>query len=104
MKEKIISKAKQIKQDPKVNQAVSSMKPEKSILGFLGVILFFIAPEVIAFFWGEQINAYAKDALAIPAAAAPMTYYYEALLFLFEEGVSWSNLIIGIAFLIWLFL
>lgn len=103
MKAKITAKVQQLKEDPKVTHAISSIRPEKSIWGFLGVIVFFILPEVIAFFWAVEITAYAKEALAYPTTAAPLSYYYEVLILLFEEGVSWVNLSIGIALLFWLF-
>ena len=90
-----------IKENPKVKEAVKQMKPDKTIWGFLGVVLFFIAPEIIAFIWGAEITAYAKDALAV--STVDTQYYYKALIMLFEDGGSWINLAIGFAFLIWLF-
>lgn len=101
MKEKIKEKAQIIKNDPKVQKAVKSMKPDKTIWGFLGVVLFFIAPEIVAFIWGAEITSYAKDALI--TASVDTEYYYKALIMLFEDGGSWINLAIGFALLIWLF-
>lgn len=103
MKAKITAKVQQLKDDPKVAHAISSIKPEKNIWGFLGVIVFFILPEVIAFFWAGEITAYAQGALAQSTTSAPLSYYYEGLILLFEEGVSWVNLFMGIALLFWLF-
>ena len=78
------------------------MKPEKSIWGFLGVIVFFILPEIAAFIWGAEITAYAKESLAHSAATIDK-YYFELLVMMFEEGGSWVNLGLGFALLIWLF-
>jgi len=86
---------------PAAKAAVKSMKPEKSIWGFLGVVLFFIVPEIIAFIWGGAITEYAKSALLNEPGA--LKYYFDALIFLFEEGGSWVNLSIGLALLVWLF-
>lgn len=98
MKQKI----KQIAQNPATHKALSSLKPEKSILGFLGIILFFIAPEIIAFIWGSDITAYAKSNL--PHVASWVEgQYYDLLVMLFEDGGSWVNLAFGVGLLIWFF-
>ena len=102
MKEKIKAKAREIKDNPKVKEAVKSMKPERNIWGFLGVVLFFILPEIVAFIWGTEITAYAKENIDF-AETMDTEYYYKALIMLFEDGGSWINLAIGFAFLIWLF-
>ncbi len=101
MKEKIKTKVKIIKENPKVQEAVKSMKPDRTIWGFLGVVLFFILPEIVAFIWGVEITQYAYDSLA--TASATQSYYYDGLIMLFEDGGSWFNLILGFVFLAWLF-
>ncbi|MDD2383965.1 MAG: hypothetical protein PHN18_07200 [Sulfurospirillaceae bacterium] len=95
-------KARQIAQNPKVQEAFKSMKPEKSIWGILGVIVFFILPEIIAYFWGAEITQYAKAALPL-AASFVEAKSYELLIMLFEDGMSWFNLLFGLALLVWLF-
>ena len=102
MKDKIKAKAQQLAQNPKTKKALLSMKPEKSLWGFLGIILFFIAPEIIAFIWGVNITSYARNELML-ATSTIEQYYYKLLIMLFEEGGSWINLGIGFALLIWLF-
>ncbi|OQX57638.1 MAG: hypothetical protein B5M52_07025 [Helicobacteraceae bacterium 4484_230] len=102
MRHKISNKAKQISKNPAVKKAVKSMKPARNIWGISGVIFFFILPEIIAFVWGEQITAYAREQLAHNLDMAEH-YYYEGLVMLFEDGMSWINLLIGIALLVWLF-
>jgi hypothetical protein len=102
MKQKLHAKARQIIQSPVTKQALSSMKPEKSLWGFLGIIFFLIAPEIIAFIWGADITTYANNALKL----SPIwfqKYYFDFLVWMFKDGGSWFNLAIGIAFLIWLF-
>ena len=96
------TKVKNIAKNPKVKAAVHSMKPTKTLWGFLGVILFFIVPEIIAFVWGGEITHFATTALAHADTAASEAYY-QALIFLFEDGGSWINLGIGMALLVWLF-
>lgn len=102
MKDKIKANAQKIAQSPKMKKALVSMKPEKSLWSFLGIVLFLIVPEIIAFIWGTDITAYAKEELLITMSAVERQYY-ELLLSLFEEGGSWFNLCIGIALLIWFF-
>ena len=102
MKHTIKAKAQQLIHNPAARKAFLSMKPEKSLWGFFGIVLFFIAPEIIAFVWGNEITAYAKTQL--PAAASfAERQYYELLVMLFEEGGSWFNLAVGAALLIWFF-
>ncbi len=102
MKHKIASKARQIAQSPKTKQALIAMKPEKSIWGFLGIVLFLIVPEIIAFIYGTPITAYAKEALTHNPATVEK-YYFDFLVMMFGEGGSWFNLAIGAALLIWFF-
>lgn len=98
MKQKI----KQIAQNPATKKAFLSLKPEKSMWGFLGIVLFLIAPEIIAFIWGTDITVYAKSHLP-HATSLVEGKYYDLLVMMFEDGGSWFNLAIGIAFLFWFF-
>jgi hypothetical protein len=95
-------KLRQIAQSPKTKQALIAMKPEKSIWGFLGIVLFLIVPEIIAFIYGVEITAYAKEALTHSPDWVEK-YYFDFLLMMFEEGGSWFNLAIAMALLIWFF-
>ncbi len=101
IKHTIKVKAQQIAHNPLTQKALYSMKPEKSLWGFLGVLLFFIVPEVIAFTWGSDITSYAKTGL-LTATSFIERQYYELLVMLFEEGGSWINIAIAAALLIWL--
>ena len=102
MKQKLHAKARQIVQSPKTKQALQSMKPEKSVWGFLGIVLFLIVPEIIAFIYGVEITAYAKEALAHSPAWFEK-YYFDFLVMMFGEGGSWFNLAIATALLVWFF-
>lgn len=102
MKHKIKAKAQQIIQSPTTQKALVAMKPEKSLWGFLGIVLFLIVPEIVAFVWGIEIASYAK-AQKIYADSFIEQQYYDLLIMLFEEGGSWLNLAIGAAFLVWFF-
>jgi hypothetical protein len=102
MNNKLHLKARQIVQSPVTQKAVVSMKPDKSIWGFLGIVIFIILPEIVAFIWGVEITAYAKEGL-LHAPSFIDKYYFDFLVMLFEEGGSWFNLGLGAALLIWLF-
>ncbi len=102
MRNKIKEKAQAISQNPNTKKALQSMKPEKNFWGISGVILFFIVPEIVAYMWGADITVYAKNEL-LSAPDFLEEKYYELLVMLFEEGMSYLNLVIGIALLVWLF-
>lgn len=102
MKHKIKSKIKHISQHPATHKVLVSLKPEKSVVGFLGIVLFLIVPEIIAFIWGAPITVFAKAQLLLSPALFE-EQYYDLLLMLFENGGSWLNLAIGAALLIWFF-
>lgn len=95
-------KIRQIAQNPATKKALVSLKPEKTLWGFLGVILFFILPEIIAFIWGAEITSYARETL-VHSPSWIETSYGDLLVMLFEDGGSWFNLALGTALLIWLF-
>lgn len=102
MKHKLKTKAQAIAQHPSTKKALTAMKPEKSVWGFLGIVMFLIVPEIIAFIWGVPITAFAKAQLLLSPSLFEKQYY-DLLVMLFENGGSWLNLAIGAALLIWLF-
>ena len=102
MKHKLHAKIRQIAQNPATKHALISMKPEKSVWGVLGIILFFILPEIIAFTWGAEITASAKEGLSHTPAFLEMSYF-KTLVWTFEDGGSWLNLTVAAALLVWLF-
>ncbi|MBU0631011.1 hypothetical protein KKA17_00025 [bacterium] len=102
MKQKLQEKAKLVAQDPATQKIIISIKPQKTIWSFFGIILFFILPEIIAFFYGPDITSYANTKL-LTANSIGVQYYYEFLVMMFEDGVSWLNLGIGFGLLVWLF-
>lgn len=65
MKHTIKVRARQLAQTRK---ALVAIKPEKSVWGFLGIVLFLIVPEIITFIWGSDITAYSKHALLTAAS------------------------------------
>ena len=78
------------------------MKPQKNLWGISGIVLFFIVPEIIAYIWGVDITEFSKNELLLPHDFLEKQYF-ELLVMLFEEGMSFLNLSIGLALLVWLF-
>ncbi len=95
-------KLQKIVRHPATQKALSDMKPKKTLLSALGIILFFIAPEIIAYFYATDIVHFAQNGLAMHPTRIE-SYNYDLLIYLFEDGVSWFNLSFGIALLVWLF-
>jgi len=102
MRHKIKAKAIEIAKNPHTQKVILSMKPQKNIWGISGVVFFFIVPEIIAYIWGVDITQYAKNEL-LTANDFLEQKYYEFLVMLFEDGMSWFNLAFGVALLFWLF-
>lgn len=101
MKHKIKSKITQIAENPNTKKALLSIKPQKNLWGISGVVFFFILPEIVAYIWGGDIVNYAKNEL-LQSSDFLQKQYFELLIMLFEEGVSYFNLAIGITLLVWL--
>ena len=99
---KLKAKVRKIAGHPATTKALTSLKPEKSVWGFGGIVLFLIVPEIIAFIWGIEITEFAKAQLPLNSSFLEKQYY-DLLVVLFEDGGSWLNLGIGAALLIWFF-
>ena len=102
MNKHIRSAAKRVAKNPVLQKSAQSLKPNRSIWGVLGVLLFFIVPEITGFIWGEEITDWAHaQILSEPTEVGRKLYW--VLEKLFEDGGSWINLSIGALLLIWLF-
>lgn len=88
--------------NPVLRRSIQSMKPSTGVWGIVGVLLFFIVPELIAFGWGAQITAWAHHRyLTEPERIIRLNYWLVEKLF--EDGGSWVNLGVGVALLGWIF-
>ena len=102
MKKRIRSVAKRVAKNPVLQKSTQSLKPNRSIWGLLGVVLFFIVPEIVGFIWGEEITDWAHTGtLTEPTEMGRHLYWL--LEKLFEDGGSRVNLSIGVLLLVWLF-
>ena len=99
MKEKL----KNLKNNPEFQEKIQEMKPKRNIWGVLGVVLFFFVPEVVNVLWYKEITAWMMD-LIHNAPANPMGSTLEWLTKqVFTGEVSYFNIGLGIAFLVWIF-
>ena len=102
MKKRIRSVAKRVVKNPVLQKSARSLKPNRSIWGVLGVVIFFILPEIVGFIWGEEISDWAHaQTLSEPTEVGRKLYWL--LEKLFKDGGSWINLSIGVLLLVWLF-
>jgi hypothetical protein len=101
MKKRIKDAVERASANPVLRKSAASLKPNQSIWGVLGVILFFILPEIIGFVWGGEIAEWAHHQMVIEPTAM-VRWMYWLLEKIFEEGGSWVNLGIGIVLLGWL--
>jgi len=87
--------------NPVLQKSAASLKPAPTLWGFLGIFLFFILPELIGFWRGHAIAAWAHaHYLETPDRLMRLNYWM--LEKLFEEGGSWVNLGIGVALAGWM--
>ena len=77
------------------------MRPRPNLWGIAGVLFFFILPELIGFWRGTEIAAWAHSHY-LQEADRMMRMNYWLLEKLFEEGGSWVNLGIGVGLLGWI--
>ena len=102
MKKHIRSAAKRVANNPVLQKSAQSLKPDRSLWGVLGIIFFFIVPEIVGFIWGSEIAAWAHaQTLNEPIEIGRKLYWI--LEKLFEDGGSWINLGIGVLLLVWLY-
>lgn len=101
MKKRIKNAAQRAARNPALKKSAESLKPNRSIWGVLGIIGFFILPELIGFIWGKEIAEWAHMHTITEATAIGRKSYW-ALEMLFEDGGSWINLSIGVVLLGWL--
>ncbi len=96
-------KLNNLKNNPEFQEKLQEMKPKRNIWGILGVVLFFFVPEVVNVLWHVEITAWIKELIkSVPTT--PMSELLEwATGKLFTGKISFLNIGVGIAFLVWIF-
>lgn len=101
MKERLKRGVVHISANPVLRRSFRTMKPSTGVWGVMGIVLFFIAPEIVAFGWGEQIAGWAHQRYLIEPVQIVRLNYRLVEMF-FEGGGSWLNLGIGFTMLGWI--
>lgn len=89
--------------NPKLQEGLSRLKPERSVWGVVGVVFFFFVPEVLNYFYSNEIN----DHIAKLIENSPDKTLGSLLTWsskgLFTGEIGWFNLLLGVLFLAWIF-
>ena len=92
-----------LKNNKEFQEKLQQMKPKRNIWGLLGVVLVFFVPEIMSYFYSVEINSWVTHL----AQTVPNTQIETLLQWigkeLFNGEVSWFNIGVGIAFLVWMF-
>lgn len=103
MKQKLHNIKTNLKNNPEFQKKLQDMKPKRNIWGVLGVVLFFFVPEVISAFYSAEVNHWIAQ-LAQRSPSQEMGSLLEWLSKqLFTGDVSWINIGLGVALLVWMF-
>jgi CDP-diglyceride synthetase len=102
MRAKIEQIQEVLAKDEKFQQSLQSIKPKKTIWGFLGVVLFFFVPEIVGIFWGDEIVSYTHS-MAITEPSTIGRWLYEMIENSYKGGISYFNIILGSLFLYWMY-
>jgi len=102
MKEKIQQIQEQLAKDENFQRSLASIKPQKSIWGFLGIILFFFVPEIVGVFWAKEIINW-SHAQAIQEPIWMLRKMYEMIESSYKDGISYVTIALGFVFLYWFF-
>jgi len=103
MKQKLNNIKTNLKNNPEFQEKLQQMKPKRNIWGLLGVVLVFFVPEIMSYFYSIEINQWVTEL----AQTAPNQEIDSLLEWssknLFNGEVSWLNIGLGVAFLVWMF-
>ncbi len=92
-----------LKNNPEFQEKLQQMKPKRNIWGVLGVMLVFFVPEVVNYFYSVEINLWIQEL----AQTTPNQDIGNLLAWssekIFTGEISWFNIGLGVAFLVWMF-
>ncbi len=103
MRKKLKNIQEKLKNNPELQATLQKLKPQKSIWGFLGVVLFFFVPEVVNFFYASEINEWMSSMAYShysPDLAEKIVWITEKS---FDGELSFFNIGLGFIFLWWLY-
>jgi len=83
----------------KLNELKKQLQPGKSYWALIGIVIFFFVPEVVAYFWGDEIKEFFN--LKAAHSSGALKYLYSKLTSLGEN--SYFNIALGVLFVVWFF-
>jgi len=84
----------------KLDELNKKLAPGKSWWAFIGILLFFFLPELVAFFWGDRITAYFSN-LENNASDSLHKFLYRQLKGFGQNSIF--NISLGLIFIVWFF-
>jgi len=100
MRGKLRKLNKRIESDPRLKKAVDSIKPKRTFWGVMGIVVFFFFPELITYVWQPELISWAHQH-TITEPLAIQRIFYAKLEKMFVDGISWFNIAMGVALLVW---
>ncbi len=92
-----------LKNNPEFQEKLQKLKPKRNIWGVLGVVIFFFVPEVINAIWYKEITQWFMN-LIHNSSETPINQLLEWIIpKIFTGEISFFNIGLGIAFLVWIF-
>ena len=84
----------------KLEELKTKLQPGRSWWALVGIVFFFFIPEIVAFFWGNEISSYfaLKEQNSIDKLHK---FLYHQLISLGENSIF--NTLLGVVFTVWFF-
>jgi len=103
MRKKLKNIQNNLKNNPKFQEKLQEIKPQKTIWGFLGIILFFFVPEIINVLYYQELNNWVVNSAYLyypPEIADKIIWLVRKT---FDGEISFVNIGLGFGFLWWLY-
>jgi hypothetical protein len=89
--------------NPQLKAKFQELKPQRTIWGFLGIIIFFFVPEIINILYYKEINRWVADSTNIYYSKELADKIIWITQKIFNGEISYINLGLGFALLWWLY-
>ncbi len=83
----------------KLEEAKQKIKPQTSIWALIGIIFFFFAPEIVAYFWGAELKNYFLHIASMQDSFFIRKLYEKTANMISENSIL--NITIGLGFVYW---
>ena len=83
------------------SEVIEKLKPTTSWWALVGIIAFFFLPEIIIFFWGDELKSYLLSQQYLIQDPTLKSWYIKLANMASENSIL--NIIVGILLIIWFF-